>query len=178
MPGGAHHLCPEARTVTDIGGQDSKVIRIDETGAVVSFVMNDKCAAGTGCFLDLMARTLELGLSDMSDIGLRWNNEVVISSMCTVFAESEVVSLIAQNTPTEDIVHGLNMSVAGKTASLVHRLGAEPPYIMTGGVARNRGVVGALEGKLGAPISVYEQAQLCGALGAALIALDGGGAAS
>ncbi len=175
---GAHHLCPEARTVIDIGGQDSKVIRIDETGAVVNFVMNDKCAAGTGRFLDLMARTLELGLSDMSDIGLRWNNEVVISSMCTVFAESEVVSLIAQNTPTEDIVHGLSMAVAGKTAALAHRLGAEPPFIMTGGVAQNRGVVGALEEKLGAPISVFEEAQLCGALGAALIALDGGGVTS
>ncbi len=171
---GAHFLYPEARTVIDIGGQDSKVIRIDETGAVVNFVMNDKCAAGTGRFLEMMARTMELGMSDMSEMGLRWKNEVAISSMCTVFAESEVVSLIAENTPAEDIIHGLNMAVAGKTVSLVHRLGGEPSYIMTGGVARNRGVVKALEGKLGEQIFVSEEAQLCGALGAALIAMDGG----
>ena len=171
---GAHFLSPEARTVIDIGGQDSKVIRIDETGAVINFVMNDKCAAGTGRFLDMMARTMELSLSQMSEMGLHWQNEVAISSMCTVFAESEVVSLIAQNTPAEDIIHGLDMAVAGKTVSLVHRLGGEPSYIMTGGVAQNRGVVKALEEKLGEQIFVSDMAQLCGALGAALIALDRG----
>ena len=171
---GAHFLCPEARTVIDIGGQDSKAIRIDEAGAVINFVMNDKCAAGTGRFLDMMARTMELDLSDMSEMGLHWKNEAAISSMCTVFAESEVVSLIARNTPAEDIIHGLNMAVAGKTVSLVHRLGGKPSYIMTGGVARNRGVVRALEDKLGEKIFVSDKAQLCGALGAALIALEGG----
>ena len=171
---GAHFLYPKARTVIDIGGQDSKVIRIDETGAVINFVMNDKCAAGTGRFLDMMARTMELDLSRMSEMGLHWQNEVVISSMCTVFAESEVVSLIAQNTPAEDIIHGLNMAVAGKTVPLVHRLGGEPSYIMTGGVAQNKGVVKALEEKLGEQIFVSDKAQLCGALGAALIALEGG----
>ena len=171
---GAHFLYPKARTVIDIGGQDSKVIRIDETGAVINFVMNDKCAAGTGRFLDMMARTMELNLSKMSEMGLHWQNEVAVSSMCTVFAESEVVSLIAQNTPEEDIIHGLNMAVAGKTVSLVHRLGGEPSYIMTGGVARNKGVVKALEEKLGEQIYVSDKSQLCGALGAALIALGGG----
>ena len=171
---GAHFLYPKARTVIDIGGQDSKVIRIDETGAVINFVMNDKCAAGTGRFLDMMARTMELDLSSMSEMGLHWQNKVVISSMCTVFAESEVVSLIARNTPAEDIIHGLNMAVAGKTVPLVHRLGGEPSYIMTGGVAHNKGVVKALEEKLGEQIFVSDKAQLCGALGAALIALEGG----
>ena len=169
---GAHFLCPNARTVIDIGGQDSKVIRIDENGAVVNFVMNDKCAAGTGRFLEMMARTLELSMSEMSELGLRWKKDVTISSMCTVFAESEVVSLIAENTPPEDIIHGLNMAVAGKTVSLAKRLGGVPDYVMTGGVAQNRGVVKALEEKLGAPIAVPKEAQLCGALGAALIALD------
>lgn len=169
---GAHFLYPKARTVIDIGGQDSKVIRIDESGAVMNFVMNDKCAAGTGRFLDMMARTLELSPSDMSELGLNWKSEVSISSMCTVFAESEVVSLIAQNTPTEDIIHGLNMAIAGKTISLVHRLGGEPSYIMTGGVAQNKGVVKALEEKLGEAVYVCKEAQLCGALGAALIALE------
>ena len=170
---GAHFLYPKARTVIDIGGQDSKVIRIDETGAVINFVMNDKCAAGTGRFLDMMARTMELDLSDMSEMGLCWEHEVPISSMCTVFAESEVVSLIAQNTLSADIIHGLNMAVAGKTVSLVHRIGGQPPFSMTGGVAQNKGVVRALEEKIGEKIFVPDQAQLCGALGAALIALHG-----
>ena len=169
---GAHHLLPAARTVIDIGGQDSKVIRLDENGRVVNFVMNDKCAAGTGRFLELMARTLEMTLPEMSEKGLRWNNPVTISSMCTVFAESEVVSLIAGNTDPADIIHGLNMAVANKTASLVMRLGGQPAYVMTGGVAMNRGVVEALREKLKAEIIVPREAQLCGALGAALIALD------
>lgn len=169
---GAHFLVPEVRTVIDIGGQDSKVIRLDEKGNVINFVMNDKCAAGTGRFLETMAKTLELSLSEMSEIGLKWKNEVAISSMCTVFAESEVVSLVAENTATEDIIHGLNESVANKTAALVKRLGGEAEYVMTGGVAQNKGVVNALEGKLGCSINVPEYAQLCGAIGAALFALD------
>ena len=154
----------------DIGGQDSKVIRIDENGNVVNFVMNDKCAAGTGRFLDMMAKTLELTLPEMSELGLQWKNEVTISNMCTVFAESEVVSLVADNTAPEDIIHGLNASVAGKTSSLVKRLGGEPAYIMTGGVAQNQGVVKELSDKLGAQVYVPKEAQLCGAIGAALLA--------
>ncbi len=168
---GAHYLYPAARTVIDIGGQDSKVIRIDDRGAVVNFIMNDKCAAGTGRFLDMMARTLGLTLDQMGALGLQWKNNVTISSMCTVFAESEVVSLVAANTAPEDIIHGLNMAVAGKTAALVKRLGGENAYIMTGGVAQNKGVVKALEEKLGEAVFVSPQAQLCGAIGAALIAL-------
>lgn len=169
---GAHFLFPEARTVIDIGGQDSKVIRIDENGNVVNFVMNDKCAAGTGRFLDMMAKTLELSLEEMSQLGLEWKNEVTISSMCTVFAESEVVSLVADNTAPEDIIHGLNASVAGKTTSLVKRLGGEPAYIMTGGVAQNQGVVKELSDKLGAQVYIPKEAQLCGAIGAALLAFN------
>ena len=169
---GAHHLLPGARTVIDIGGQDSKVIRMDENGRVINFVMNDKCAAGTGRFLELMARTLEMTLPEMSEKGRQWSKPVTISSMCTVFAESEVVSLIAGNTDPADIIHGLNMAVANKTASLVMRLGGQPAYVMTGGVAMNRGVVEALKEKLKAEIIVPPEAQLCGALGAALFALD------
>ncbi|MBQ8094875.1 MAG: 2-hydroxyacyl-CoA dehydratase [Clostridia bacterium] len=168
---GAHFLFPEARTVIDIGGQDSKVIRLDADGHVENFVMNDKCAAGTGRFLDLMAKTLEISLDEMSEMGLKWQKEVVISSMCTVFAESEVVSLIANNTAPADIIHGLNLSVASKTASLVKRAGGEPAFVMTGGVAKNKGVVHALEEKLDTHIQISEYAQLCGALGAALFAL-------
>lgn len=169
---GAHHLLTQARTIIDIGGQDSKVIRLDENGQVVNFVMNDKCAAGTGRFLELMARTLEMTLPEMSERGRHWKKPVTISSMCTVFAESEVVSLIADNTDPADIIHGLNLAVANKTASLVARLGGQPAYVMTGGVAMNRGVVEALQEKLKADIIVPREAQLCGALGAALFALD------
>ncbi len=174
---GAHHLDPAARTVIDIGGQDSKVIHLTESGAVSSFVMNDKCAAGTGRFLEMMARTLEVSLDEFCRLGRSWKRDVTISSMCTVFAESEVVSLVAQDTPTPDIVHGLDRSVASKVSSLARRVGAEPPYLMTGGVAANDGVVDALSEALGAPVATNPSSQLCGAIGAALIARDraGGG---
>ena len=169
---GAHHLDPAVRTVIDIGGQDSKVIRLSESGAVETFAMNDKCAAGTGRFLEMMARTLQMKLPEMSELGLDWHNDVTISSMCTVFAESEVVSLIARSTAPADIIHGLNKSVAGKTAALARRTGGVAPFMMTGGVARNRGVVKELETALKAPVEVSEYSQLCGSLGAALFALE------
>ena len=169
---GAHFLDPEVRTVIDIGGQDSKVIRLDENGAVANFVMNDKCAAGTGRFLEMMARTMEMDLDQMSECGLEFKEDITISSMCTVFAESEVVSLIAQNKATDDIVHGLNKAVAVKTAALAKRVGGEEKYMMTGGVSKNRGLVKTLEEKLGTRLVISEKAQLCGALGAALFAAD------
>lgn len=169
---GAYFLYPAARTVIDIGGQDSKVIRLSGGGQVENFVMNDKCAAGTGRFLELMARTLGYRLEEMGQKGLEWSKDVSISSMCTVFAESEVVSLVAQNTPAADIIHGLNQAVAAKTTALVRRVNGGPKYIMTGGVARNPGVVSALEEKLGEPVFVPEDAQLCGAIGAALLGLE------
>ena len=169
---GAHFLDPTVRTVIDIGGQDSKVIRLDETGAVVNFVMNDKCAAGTGRFLEMMARTMEMSLDEMSRTGLTYQEDITISSMCTVFAESEVVSLIAQNKAADDIVHGLNKAVASKTAALVQRVGGEERYMMTGGVSKNESLVRTLEEKLGTKLVISDRAQLCGALGAALFAMD------
>lgn len=169
---GAHYLDPSVRTVIDIGGQDSKVIRLDENGAVENFVMNDKCAAGTGRFLEMMARTMEMNLDEMSKAGLHYKEDITISSMCTVFAESEVVSLIAQNKPTDDIVHGLNKAVASKTAALAKRVGGAERYMMTGGVSKNQGLVKTLEEKLGTTLVVSDKAQLCGALGAALFAMD------
>ena len=111
-------------------------------------------------------------LSEMSTLGLQWKNDVTISSMCTVFAESEVVSLVAQSTAPADIIHGLNKSVAGRTAALAKRVNGTPKYMMTGGVAKNAGLVKELEHSLGAPVEVSEYSQLCGALGAALFALD------
>ncbi len=169
---GAHYLDPEVRTVVDIGGQDSKVIRLDENGSVVNFVMNDKCAAGTGRFLEMMARTMEMSLDEMSQTGLEYKEDITISSMCTVFAESEVVSLIAQNKGRDDIVHGLNKAVASKTAALAKRVGGEEKYMMTGGGSKNKGLVHTLEEKLGTTLVVSDKAQLCGALGAALFAAD------
>ena len=169
---GAFHSDPSVRTIIDIGGQDSKSISLDENGNVVSFAMNDKCAAGTGRFLENMARVLEMDLPRISEVGLNWEEDLTISSMCTVFAESEVVSLIADNKSVPDIVHGLNKSVASKTMALVKRVKGKGRYIMTGGVARNRGVVEALENLLGEPLLVPEVPDLAGAVGAALFALD------
>ncbi|MCD8104127.1 MAG: acyl-CoA dehydratase activase [Lachnospiraceae bacterium] len=169
---GAHFLDPGVRTVVDIGGQDSKVIRLHEDGSVKNFVMNDKCAAGTGRFLEMMARTMEMSLDEIGKAGLAYDEDITISSMCTVFAESEVVSLIAQNKKPDDIVHGLNKAVAARTAALVKRVGGAEAYMMTGGVAQNKGLVKTLEERLATKLIISDKAQLCGALGAALYAAE------
>jgi predicted CoA-substrate-specific enzyme activase len=171
---GAHFLDPAVRTVIDVGGQDSKVIRLDERGGVRSFVMNDKCAAGTGRFLEMMAGSLGLSIEEMAVRGLVSREEITISSMCSVFAQSEVVSLVAAGKRLEDIVRGLNRSVAAKVTSLAGRSGLEREWMMTGGVARNPGVVAAIEERLGGTLRLPEQPELCGALGAALIAMEDG----
>lgn len=169
---GAHYLNPKIRTIVDIGGQDSKVICLDEAGEVSNFIMNDKCAAGTGRFLEMMARSLELDMDQMSTRGLEWKKDLTISSMCSVFAESEVISLIADNHSDNDIVHGLNKSIASKTASMVKRARGEAPFMMTGGVARNSGVVQELESRLGDALFITDAPDLCGALGAARYAWE------
>lgn len=169
---GAWFLDSSVRTVIDIGGQDSKVIKIDGKGQVVNFAMNDKCAAGTGKFLEAMARTLDLSLSQLAVLGETCTEKLTISSMCTVFAESEVVSLVAQNKSVGDIVHALDRSVANKVAALVGRVGLEEKCMITGGVSLNKGVVKAINEKLGIKLVVLPEAQICGAIGAALFALD------
>lgn len=169
---GAHYLCPEARTVIDIGGQDAKALRILPDGRMDNFVMNDKCAAGTGRFLDVMARVLEAEVSDLDALDQQAAQIVNISSTCTVFAESEVISQLARNVAIPDLVAGIHQSVATRTASLVKRLGVQSPVVMTGGVAQNRGVVRALERLLGVPIEPLPEAQMVGALGAALFAWE------
>lgn len=169
---GAYFLNPNVRTIIDIGGQDSKVIKLDEGGNVVDFVMNDKCAAGTGRFIEMMAQSLQLTLEEMSTCGLKWKEDIAISSMCSVFAQSEVVSLIASNKKLEDIVHGINNSIAAKVISLGKRIKFEKEVMMTGGVARNIGVVRAIEEKLGVEVIVPKEPDICGALGAALIACE------
>ncbi len=169
---GAHAMDPKVRTIIDIGGQDSKVICLDEQGNVTNFLMNDKCAAGTGRFLEMMARTLEMELPEMAKRGLKWDRDLTISSVCTVFAESEVVSLIAQSTETDDIVHALSKSVASKTCSMVKRSRGQGPYMMTGGVARNSGVVREIETRLGEKLHITADPDLIGAYGAALFAAE------
>ncbi len=169
---GAKHLYNDVKTIIDIGGQDSKIISLDEDGKVIGFVMNDKCAAGTGRFLENMAKVLELDMSTMANIGLHYKTDLTISSMCTVFAESEVVSLIAENHSVADIVHGLNKSVATKTKALANSVKDKSNIMMTGGVANNKGVVSELEKQLKTKIFIPEHPEFCGALGAALIAAE------
>ncbi len=169
---GARALYPETRSVIDIGGQDSKAIALDEQGRVLRFEMNDKCAAGTGRFLEVMARLLEIELDALGDNAARASAPVAISSTCTVFAESEVISHLAQDQRVEDIVAGLCRAIASRVYGLASRARLTPPTIMTGGVARNQGVVKAMEALLKASVHVPERPQLVGAFGAALIARD------
>ena len=170
---GVHLLLPDSRTIIDIGGQDTKVIRIDDRGRVVAFDMNDKCAAGTGRFLEVMAGALNVDLETMGDRSLQFENALEISSVCTVFAESEVISLVSEGKAVNDILHALHHAVADRTLSLLDRVGVEGEIAMTGGVAKNIGVVKALEARIGLPLKVYEEPQIVGALGAALIGAEG-----
>ncbi len=167
---GAYELFPDVRTVIDIGGQDAKVLRIGVNGMMENFVMNDKCAAGTGRFLEVMARVLEVDINDMAKLSAMSKNKVNISSTCTVFAESEVISQLSSNADKCDIINGIHRSVAGRTGGLAKRLGIVPAVVMTGGVAKNEGVVKALEEELGAEIATSPLAQYAGALGASLFA--------
>lgn len=165
---GAHYIDPSIRTVIDIGGQDSKVIKINENGDVVDFLMNDKCAAGTGRFLQVMANALEIDISDLSQLAA--NTEPAnINSMCTVFAESEVVSLIAEGTSKESIASGLLHSVCNKTYSLVSRLGVEDTVFFSGGVSRNAKLGQLLSEKLDTGVNYSDKSQFIGAIGAAII---------
>ncbi|MCY6371207.1 acyl-CoA dehydratase activase [Clostridium ganghwense] len=169
---GVHFLNERVRTIIDIGGQDSKTIRLDANGNVIDFAMNDKCAAGTGRFLEMMARTLEISIDELGPLSLKWKENINITSMCSVFAESEVISLIAQNKEKSDIIHGLCNSISSRTISLIDRIKREGAFMITGGVAKNIGVVKALEKKLKEKIYIPEEPEIVGALGAAIISLE------
>ena len=168
---GAAFLFPEVRTVIDIGGQDVKVIEI-ENGIMKNFVMNDKCAAGTGRFLDVMARVLEVNVEDLDELGDQSTREIGISSTCTVFAESEVISQLAVGTDKRDIIAGIHRSVAGRVSGLCNRVGVRDMVVMTGGVAQNHGIVKALENQIGHEIHLSPLTQFNGALGAALFGYE------
>lgn len=167
---GAQHIFPDTGTVIDIGGQDSKVIRVGNGGKVLDFTMNDKCAAGTGRFLEVMAAKLQISLDEMGELSLQASREVRISSVCTVFAESEVVSLVAQNHPKEEIIKGLHRAIVNRVWSLIKTIGVHGAVTMSGGVAKNQGVVALLEERLGRPLHLHTEPQIIGALGAALMA--------
>ncbi len=169
---GVLSVFPDVKTIIDIGGQDSKVIKIDElTKKPMDFLMNDKCAAGTGRFLEVMAKALDIELKSFGDIFEETNESIEITSTCTVFAESEIVSLIGQGIEKKKIVKGLLYSVADRIISMVSRLGLEEPVALTGGVAKNKGIAGALEEKLKIELQIPFEPQITGALGAAALAL-------
>lgn len=170
---GAYFLMPEARTVIDIGGQDCKAVSLEENGLLKNFAMNEKCAAGTGRFLEMMARVLEVEVDGLGKLDLKSRNPVAISNVCSVFAESEVINLINEGTSVPDIVKGLHRSLTNRVAVLVNRVGLRESVVITGGVAKNTGVIRALEDKLGITVRAlagHADPQIVGALGAAVIA--------
>jgi predicted CoA-substrate-specific enzyme activase len=171
---GAHRLLPSVRTVIDVGGQDTKAVCIDSAGNLLDFAMNDKCAAGTGRFLEAMARSMEVPVDRMDQHYFGDGDPCTITSMCSVFAESEVINLINDGVEMSRIVKGLLLSLASRVASLTRRLGLVEDIVMTGGVAKNQGVQDAIEKKLRIRLQRFDGAdpQIVGALGAALIAVD------
>lgn len=169
---GAVALVPEARVVIDIGGQDSKVIAIDANGLVARFAMNDRCAAGTGKFLEVLARAVNIELEQMGGIALAATETVNITSMCATFAETEVISLLAEGVTKPVVLAAVHQSIANRTVGLVARVGKRDPVVMTGGVAQNVAAVHYLQKALDTQLIIPDGAQLAGALGAALFALD------
>jgi predicted CoA-substrate-specific enzyme activase len=169
---GAVHMFPGTRTVVDMGGQDTKAIRVSPNGEIIDFCMNDKCAAGTGRFLGAAASALEIPLGDLGPTALRAEKAVKISTTCTVFAESEVVSWLGKGKKIEDILLGVHQSITSRSLGLMRRVGVDPEVTFTGGVARNIGMVTTLNEMLGFPVNVSEDSHYMGALGAALFAMD------
>lgn len=169
---GALFMVPEAKMVIDIGGQDSKVIAIDDNGLVARFAMNDRCAGGTGKFLETLARALNVNLSEMGDLALKAKTDMKVTSMCATFAETEVIGLLAEGASKIEVLGGVHAAMAKRTMGLVSRVGIEQPIVMTGGVARNPAAVHHIEKVLGVSLILPRQPQIAGALGAALFALD------
>jgi predicted CoA-substrate-specific enzyme activase len=169
---GAVHLFPGTRTVVDMGGQDTKAIRIGPTGEIVDFCMNDKCAAGTGRFLGAVASALDIPLQDLGVIALQSDKPVKITTTCTVFAESEVLSWLGRGKKVEDILLGIHRSMVSRSVGLMRRVGIEQEVTFTGGVTRNVGMVRELNEALGFDVNVSDEAHFMGAIGAALFARD------
>jgi predicted CoA-substrate-specific enzyme activase len=169
---GAHYIFPTTRTVIDMGGQDSKAISVGAGGEVLDFVMNDKCAAGTGRFLANAADVMGIGLDDIGPLSLKGKHPVKIATVCTVFVESDILSYLSMGKKPEDILRGVHLAIAKRTVSLARRVAIEPKITLTGGVARNPGMVQALEEVLEVSLQVSPDAHFIGALGAALFAFE------
>ncbi len=169
---GAVQMFPQTRTVVDMGGQDTKAIRVAPSGEILDFCMNDKCAAGTGRFLGAAASALQIPLDELGSKSLAGERPVKISTTCTVFAESEVLSWLGKGKKIEDILLGVHQSIAVRSVGLLRRVGIEDQVTFTGGVARNTAMIAALNEKLGMQVNVSEDSHYMGALGAALFALD------
>jgi benzoyl-CoA reductase subunit D len=167
-------LHPHVRTVIDVGAEEARALKSTATGHVADFAVNEKCAAGAGVFIETMARTLEVPLDEMGALSLQATGTVTLNSQCTVFAESEVVSLIHAQTPKGEIVRAAHEAIAGRVASLARCVGAEPEIALVGGIAHNVGFVDALERELGIKVIVPHDPEFVSALGAALIARDPG----
>ena len=169
---GAVHLFPETRTVIDMGGQDTKAISVNAEGEIVDFCMNDKCAAGTGRFLQAAAAALDIPLDDLGPLSLQGQNPVKISTTCTVFAESEVLAWIGKGKKIEDVLWGVHQSIATRSVGLLRRVGINDEITFTGGVSLNEGMVKAIEGRLERRLNLSADSHYMGALGAAMFALD------
>jgi predicted CoA-substrate-specific enzyme activase len=169
---GAVHMFPGTRTVVDMGGQDTKAIRVSPTGEILDFCMNDKCAAGTGRFLEAVAVVFEIPLKDLGTMALAGERPVKIATTCTVFAETEVLSWLSRGKKLEDILLGVHRSSVSRSVGLLRRVGIEPEVTFTGGVALNVGMVSGLNDAVGLPINVSENSHYMGAIGAALFAMD------
>jgi predicted CoA-substrate-specific enzyme activase len=169
---GAVHMFPATRTVVDMGGQDTKAIRVSAVGEIVDFCMNDKCAAGTGRFLGAASSALDIPLDELGPTALRGERPVKISTTCTVFAESEVLSWLGKGKKIEDILLGVHQSIAGRSTALLRRVGLEEEITFTGGVAKNVAMIETLQESLNLKVNVSEDSHYMGALGAALFALD------
>ena len=171
---GTHFLLPSARIIVDVGAEEARGIKCDAEGKVLDFVINDKCAAGSGAFMESMARALEVGLEEFGNLSLRSQNTIPMNAQCVIFAESEVVSLIHAKAPKEDIARAVNFAIARRVVSIVRRAGVERDIALIGGLARNVGFVECLKEALEAEVLVPEEAEFVGALGAALSAPDYG----
>jgi predicted CoA-substrate-specific enzyme activase len=169
---GAVHIFPATRTVVDMGGQDTKAIRVSAAGEILDFCMNDKCAAGTGRFLGAVSAALDIPLGELGPLAMKAERAVRISTTCTVFAESEVLSWLGKGKKIEDILLGVHQSIASRSIALLRRVGIEQEVTFTGGVARNVGMIEALNRGLGLKVNVSEDSHFLGALGASLFALD------
>lgn len=169
---GAIHVFPRTQTVIDMGGQDTKAIRVNELGEIVDFCMNDKCAAGTGRFLGAAATALDIPLDELGATALRYNKPVRISTTCTVFAESEVLSWLGKGKKIEDILWGVHQSIASRSAGLLRRVGIEDEVTFTGGVTKNVAMIKAMEERIEKKMNVSDESHFMGAIGAALFALD------